>query len=319
MSDAATPTPAGSPAPGGKAAVANWLVGERGGFRWYHVEDVKGPALNALATEFGLHELAVEDCRTSGTRAKVEEYEDHLFIVVNTLHFHEKECEVTFGEFDIFLGKDFVITAHDGPSRTVAAVMPRFAQEAKLAHPARLFHALLRVIVGRYFPVLEEIESRIDSLEEAAYKNPSPQLLAQIFSVKRALIEFRRVATTMREVHNHLLTRNEAWLRSQQHYLRDIYDHVVRVLEFVDTNRDIVTGVLDVHLTATANRTNDIMKVLTVYATMATPILLVTGYFGMNFENLPLLHSPHGAAWATLGMLGVSFALLYYFRRKGWV
>ncbi len=318
MSDVPTPpTPATPPEPW--PGVAEWLIGERGGFRWYHVEDVKGAALTALAAEFGLHELAVEDCRSPGTRAKVEDYDSHLFIVVNTLHFHGKECEVTFGEFDVFLGKDFVITVHDGPSRTAAAVRPRFAHEAKLAHPARLFHALLQVIVGRYFPVLEEIEGRIDELEERAYHNPSPKLLSEIFSVKRALIDFRRVATTMREVTNHLLTRTEPWLRSQQHYLRDIYENVVRVLEFVDTYRDIVTGVLDLHLSATANRTNDIMKVLTVYATMATPILLVTGYFGMNFEYLPLLHHPRGFLYATSGMLAISLALLYYFRRKGWV
>lgn len=300
-------------------AIAPFLMGERHGFRWFHVEDVKGPALDALAKEFGLHELAVEDCRTAGTRAKIEEYENHLFLVINTIHFEPDKCESWFGEFDVFLGKDFLITAHDGPSRTVATVKPRFDADAHLAHSARVFYELMRTIVGRYLPVLDTIEERIDTLEEGAYERPSPQLLGEIFRTKRALIEFRRVATTMREVAGHLLTRTEPWLRSQHHYFRDVYDQIVRALEFADTYRDILTGVLDVHLSATANRTNDIMKVLTVYATLATPFLLVTSFYGMNFDFLPFLHHPLGPAIITGAMLAISVAILWYFRRKGWV
>lgn len=300
-------------------AIAPYLLGERNGFRWFHVEDVKGPALAALAAEFHLHELAVEDCRSAGTRAKIEDYEGHLFIVVNTLHFESEKDSCRFGEFDIFVGKDFLITVHDGPSRTAAEVKPRFAAEPRMAHPARLLYALLHVIVGRYMPVLDTIEERMDAIEEQAYARPSPKILAEIFSLKRALIEFRRVCTTMREVANQLLNRPEPWIRSQQMYLRDIYDHVVRALDFVDTYRDILTGILDVHLTATANRTNDIMKVLTIFATIATPFLLVTSFYGMNFENLPLLHNPFGAIWATVGMLLIGAAMLWYFRRKGWL
>ncbi len=301
------------------SAIALNLLAEQGGFRWFHVEDVKGPALSALAAEFGLHELAVEDCRTPGTRAKLEDYETHLFLVINTIHFEADKCECWFGEINVFVGKDFLITVHDGPSRSAATVLPRFQADRRLAHPARLLHELMRTIVGRYLPVLDTVEERIDALEERAYQRPDPKVLAEIFSVKRALIEFRRVATTMREAANLLLTRNEPWLRSHQHYFRDVYDLVVRALDFADTYRDILTGVLEVHLTATANRTNDIMKALTVYATLATPFLLVTSFYGMNFDVLPLLHTPAGAAYAMSGTLALSLGLLWYFHRKGWI
>jgi len=299
-------------------AMAACLEGQHNHFRWFHVEDVKGPALDELAAAFGLHELAVEDCRAAGTRAKLEDYESHLFLVVNTLHFDPQKNTCWFGEFDIFVGKDFVITVHVGPSRTAAAVLPRFKSDPKLGHPARLLHALLHVIVGRYMPVLDTIEDRIDAIEDQAYARPSPRLLTELFAVKRALVEFRRVCTTMREVANLLLTRHEPWLRSHQAYFRDIYDHVVRSLDFVDTYRDILTGVLDVHLTATANRTNEIMKVLTIFATIATPFLLITSFYGMNFERLPLLHDPFGALWATLAMLGIGLLMLLFFKRRGW-
>ncbi|MBI1750891.1 MAG: magnesium/cobalt transporter CorA [Acidobacteria bacterium] len=301
----------------GPAATA-CLVGERNGFRWFHIEDVKGRALDDLAAAYGLHELAVEDCRTPGTRAKLEEYEHHVFLVVNTLHFDSEKCHSWYGEFDIFMGKDFVITVHDGPSRTAAAVRPRFETEVKLAHQARLLHALLRVIVGRYLPVLDTVEERIDQLEDKAYERPSPQLLSEIFATKRALIDFRRVCSTMREAINLLLTRNEPWLRTHQAYFRDIYDQVVRTLDFVDTYRDILTGVLDVYLTATANRTNEIVKVLTIYATLAMPVVLITGYFGMNFRGLPLVENPMGLTIIHSFLVVSTLAVLWFFKRRGW-
>lgn len=299
-------------------SIAECLLGTRGGFRWYHVEDVRGPALDALATEFGLHDLAVEDCRNLRQRAKVEEYDNHLFLIVNTVHFDAEKIECWFGELDVFVGKDFLISAHDGPSRTIRAVRPMFDADPKLAHPGHLLHALLDYVVDRYLPVLDTVEDRIDALEDQCYHRPSPKLLAELFALKRALINFRRIATGMRDLVNHLLYRNEPWLRSQQPYFRNVYDHVVRALDFVESYRDILTGILDVHLTATANRTNEIMKVLTIFATLATPFLLVTGFFGMNFDYLPLLHHPLGAAWVTAGMLAIGLAMLWLFRRRGW-
>ncbi|MBI3405648.1 MAG: hypothetical protein HY046_09350, partial [Acidobacteria bacterium] len=160
-------------------AVAPYLLAERNGFRWFHVEDVKGPGLPALAAEFGLHDLAVEDCRTPGTRAKLEEYEHHLFIVVNTIHFEPEKHDCWFAEFNVFLSKDFIITVHDGPSRTAAAVKPRM-EGGHIKHPALAFYELARTIVGRYFPVLDTIEEKIDSLEDRAYERPTPALIAEI-------------------------------------------------------------------------------------------------------------------------------------------
>ena len=299
-------------------AAAACLLGTRAGFRWFHVEDVRGPALDQLAAEFGLHELAMEDCRNERQRAKLEEYENHLFVIVNTVHFNPEKNECWFGEFDIFVGKDFLISVHDGPSRTVGAVRPKFEADPRLAHPGRLLHALLDCVVDRYLPVLDSNDDRIDALEEEVHRGPSPRLISEIFAIKRALIDFRRVAISMREVINQLLHRTEPWLRSQQAYFRNVYDHIVRALDFVESYRDILTGVLDVHLTATANRTNEIVKALTIFATLALPFLLVTGYFGMNFAGLPLLNHPHGALYVSGGMAAIALVLLWLFKRRGW-
>lgn len=300
-------------------SLAPFLIAERNGFRWFHVEDVQGPALPALAAELHLHELAIEDCRQTGTRAKLEDYDGHLFIVVNTIHFEPQEKSCWFGEFDIFLGKDFIVTSHDGPSRTVALVKPRFMAEPKLSHPARLLHALLGVIVGRYMPVLDSIEEHMDSIEEQAFSQPSSRILGELISIRRALVEFRRVGTTMREVAHLLLDRQEPWLRSHQAYFRDTYDQILRSLDFVDTYRDILTGIMDIHQSVMANRTNDIMKVLTIFATLATPFIVVSGFYGMNFDILPFAHHPLGAAIATALMLAIGISMLWYFRHKKWI
>lgn len=299
-------------------AAAACLVGEHNHFRWFHVEDVKGPALDELAAAFGLHDLAIEDCRNKRQRAKVEEYDSHLFLVLNTLHFEKEKSECWFGEFDIFVAKDLLITVHDGPSRTFRAVHPKFKADAKMAHPGHLLRALLDYIVDLYLPVLDTVEERIEEMEEEVIGKTSPAQLSEIFALRRALINFRRVATGMRDAVNHLLYRTEPWLRAEQLYLRNVYDHIVRALDFVETYREILTGVLDVHLTATANRTNEIMKVLTIYTTIAAPILLITGYFGQNFDQLPLIHQPYGVP-VMHGLLVISsLAALWFFKRRGW-
>ena len=300
------------------AAAAACLVAQNNNFRWFHVEDVKGPALDQLAVAFSLHDLAIEDCRNKRQRAKVEEYDAHLFIVLNTLHFEKMENECWFGEFDMFVGKDLLITVHDGPSRTFSAVYPKLKADPKMAHSGRLLRALLDYIVDLYLPVLDTIEERIEEMEEAVIGKTSPAQLSEIFTLRRALISFRRVATGMRDAVNHLLYRTEPWLRVEQLYLRNVYDHIVRALDFVETYREILTGVLDVHLTASANRTNEIMKVLTIYTTIAAPILLITGYFGQNFEHLPLIHDPNGVTMMHGLLVISSLAALWFFKRRGW-
>lgn len=301
-------------------AAATCLIGERNGFCWYHVDDPKGPALDELAAQLGLHELAIEDCRNHRQRAKLEEYDGHLFVIFNSIHFSPEKQECWFREIDFFIGKDFLVSVREGPtpSRTVAAVLPTFRSDPQMAHPGRLLQSMLDFMVDQYLPVLDTVEDRIEQIEEQILENPTPRLLADIFALRRALIDFRRVALAGREVINHLLYRAEPWFRLQQPYFRNIYDHIVRALDFAETYRDILTGVLDVHLSATANRTNEIMKRLTFWATVAIPFLLITGFFGMNFPNLPWLESSLGWVYALLAMTTLGVAMGVYFKYRGW-
>lgn len=315
---AASTPPAPAPSPATLQDVLPCLYGEHGNFRWYHVDDPNSPHLDQLAQLFNLHELAVEDCRVPGTRAKIDEYGDTLFVVANLVKFDAVIDECSFSEMDFFLRDKLLISVTEGPNALVDQVRALFPTQPKLAAPGRLFHRLLDAMVDRYLPVLDTIEDRIEVLEDKAVEHTSTKLLKDIFTIKRSLIEFRRVTISMRDMLSQVLRHDEPWLRTEAVYFRDVYDHLMRALEFTETYRDILTGVLEVHLTAAANRTNDIVKVMTLFATITLPILLITGYYGMNFENLPLAHNPHGVYIAS-GIMAVLVAfLLYAFKRTGW-
>jgi magnesium transporter len=296
------------------------LVHKSANLRWYHVEDPNSAAFDRLAQEFGFHELEIEDCRHLRHTAKLEEYDNHIFLVANSLHFVPETCGVWFGEIDFFVGTDFLVTVHAGPTRSVEAVLPRVKAVAKMQRPDRTLHAVLDTMVDRYLPVLDQISDRIEQVEDEIHEAATPKALEEIFALKRSLIEFRRVVGSMREMLNSISRLRPPYYRADMAaYWRDLYDHVIRALSTVENFRELLASVLEVYLTATANRTNEIMKVLTIYATIVLPMVVITGYFGMNFSHLPLMDSPHGVTIVHVLMLGISIGLLLYFRKRRWL
>ncbi|HSC78358.1 MAG TPA: magnesium/cobalt transporter CorA [Candidatus Acidoferrales bacterium] len=288
--------------------------------RWYHVEEPESPILDRLAQEFGFHELEIEDCRHLRHTAKLEEYENHIFLIANTLHFVPETLGVWFGELDIFLGQDFVVTVHAGPTRSVREVLPRVQTIAKLQRPDRVVYALLDSMVDRYLPVLDEIGDRICQIEDEVHASASVRTLEDIFALRRGLTEFRRVLSTMREAVNAMMRFRPPYYRADMAaYWRDLYDHIIRATAEIEAQRELLASVLEVYLTATANRTNEIMKVLTIYATIVLPMVVITGYFGMNFEHLPFLEWRYGVQIVNGLMVALTIGLLIYFRKRGWL
>lgn len=320
MSDQVQNSAVESAAPPAEVQLAPLEILRTPSLRWYHLEDPASPLLDQLAQVFQFHELEVEDCRHRGQRAKMEEYENHVFVVATTLHFVPETCGVWFGELHVFVGPDFVVSVHVGPTRSVSEVLPRIKANPKLQRPDKILHALLDNIIDRYPPVLDTIGERIDELEDEVWADPTPKCLSDIFALKRSLLEFRRAVASVREMVNAFLRLRPPYLRADMAaYWRDLYDHLVRALELIDSYRDLLTGVLEVHLSSTANRTNNIVKALTIFATISMPLLVVSGFYGMNFPNLPLLNHPLGATVASVAMVLLSGGLLLYFRRRGWL
>jgi len=284
------------------------------GVAWTNIKDPSSSALDALGEKEGFHPLEIEDCRHRNQIAKISEHEDYIFIVIKTIRFDRKACEIAFDDFDLFVKPPLLVTVQEkGDSALVERALQRMRKE-QAQRPWRIVHALVDVAVDDYLPVLDAIGESIDQLESDVLERPTPRTLQRALDLKRILIEFRRNATAMREVLNHMLRDAP---RDRLVYMRDVYDHLVRIIDFIETYRDLVSGSLDIYLSSIANRTNDIVKVLTIYGTVALPLIVITGFYGMNLD-LPLQHSPHGLAFVVALMMGSTIAIFWYFRRRGW-
>jgi magnesium transporter len=291
------------------------------GLLWLDLNDPMSHDLDDLAVRYGFHELAIEDCRHHIQLAKLDYYDGYSFIIINSTNYTEKPCEVQVREIDAFLGPDYIVTVHEGPSAAVEEIQKHVALNAKhLSRPDQVLHALIDILVDRYLPTLDHIGDTIDDVEDQVLIRPTPVLLQTIFELKRGLLQFRRAVSSQRELVN-LLIRDDSSLIHQDMriYFRDVYDHVVRAMDLVETYRDLLTGGLDIYLTQMANRTNDIVKALTILATIMLPLTLVTGYFGMNFEYMPFLKSGNGIWYATGGMLVITISMLAFFKLRKWL
>lgn len=314
----ATPTgppPTASPGPG-----AVRVLIETPNLTWLDLDDPGSPALDELAERFGFHELAVEDCRNDAQLAKLDPFPEHLFLIANSIRYDPETGDLHVRELDVFMGERFIVTVHDGPSLSVESVAARLAKSTRFKKPAHLLHALLDAIQDRFMPTLDEIGAEIDRLEDEILESPTPVSLSRLFQLRRNLVGFRRAASAQRELLN-ALSRRDARIVPPDTviYFRDIYDHVVASMEMIESYRDLVSGVLDIYLTRTANRTNDVVKALTLIATIILPLTLITGWYGMNVVNLPLADDPNGVWYVTGGMAAFTLGLLAYFRTRGWI
>jgi magnesium transporter len=284
------------------------------GISWYHIDDPRSAALDELARRFHLHPLQIEDCRHRPQRAKTEEHDGYIFLVLKHLHYGK---ELAFDDLDVFVGRDFIVTVSDGEIPFQQKVQERVKQD-QVQRVDKFFYYLLDELVDAYLPVLDDIAEETGDIESEVLEHPEPQMLRRIFILKRKLIEFRRISSGMREVVNATIRREGGILGDDlDPYFRDVYDHIIRTVDLIETYRDLLTGSLDIYLSAVANRTNEVMKVLTIYGTVALPLVIITGFFGMNLK-LPWMENPHGALYAIGLMVLSTVIVLCYFQRKHW-
>jgi magnesium transporter len=276
--------------------------------KWHDIADARDTELDRLAAEYNLHPLHIEDCRTGHQRAKVEENNGYIFTVLKIVDVLP-DNELSISDFNIFLGSGWVITVGEGLNNIVSKVLqPIHAMETTL-RPDQVFYRVCDGVVDAYLPILDSIDDQIDEMEEEVLQEPTPATLARIFNAKRMLIELRRILANTRDVTAHLYrTEHDLIQKDMMPFLRDVYDHVARNLDLVETQRDLLSGTMDVYLSSVANRTNQVMKVLTVLGTIALPALVISGFFGMN-TKVPFVDSPHGTA-IVAGMMALTTILL---------
>ncbi|WP_035349504.1 magnesium transporter CorA family protein [Edaphobacter aggregans] len=293
---------------------------------WYQLEDLHDPRLDELARQYNLHPLHVEDVRSQDESVKVDSGALYTFAVFKPVFLHPDpdnpgEEMPAFSTIDVFAGKDFLITVVDDPDcPATREALERARRDGDDAHPARLLYLILDTIVDHYFTAIDHFDEYIDKLEDAVFDSPSPEILNRVFALKRDLIDLRRVLVNTRDASLHL-QRDPNTIIDAEHqlYIRDTYDHVARLLDSVETQRDMLNNTLDIYLSSVSNRTNAVMKVLTVLGTIALPALAISGIYGMNLKGLPFEDSPHAALYVS-GLIVVStVALLLILRRMKWL
>ncbi len=299
---------------------------------WYELSSADDPKLNELAQKYQLHPLHLEDARSPDERVKVDQTAHYTFAVLKPARIlaarsdgakDGAEQQVVFSTIDIFAGEhegeSFFITVSDPNCPASEDALARARREGADDKPSRLLYLILDTTVDLYFPAIDHYDDSIDALEDRVIAQPEPDTLQQVFAIKRELIDLRRVLVGTRDATLHLQRDPNSIVNAeQQPYVRDIYDHVVRLLDSVETQRDLVNNALDIYLSSVANRTNEVMKVLTVLGTIALPAIAISGIYGMNLKGLPFEDSPHGAAVVAAITVVCTAILLWVLKRRNW-
>lgn len=288
---------------------------------WLDLVAPREQDLALVAEELGLHPLAVEDALQKHERPKIESYEGHYFIVFYALEEPTPDV-VEHHQVSIFVLQNAIVTVHATEFSARLAVEKRF-RDGRLPTAGLLLHALLDTMVDQYFQVVDGFGDRVELLETLILDDSSTAYqtsLRELFVLKRDLVQIRRIVAPEREVLSTLVRGDISELREpgRRAYYQDVYDHIVRVMDEIDTFRDLTSNVIDAHLAAASNRLNEVMKQLTSMATVLLVLSVITSFFGMNFDLIPF--GSVGLFWSAMTVMAVSGGLLFvYFRRKGYL
>jgi magnesium transporter len=291
---------------------------------WINLDGVHQLAdIEKLGIHFKIHPLVLEDIMNTGQRPKMEVFDDYIFIVLKMLHIDESESETRTEQVSIILGPNFVISLQESKGDVFDPIRERIRSDRgriRKMGADYLAYALIDAIVDNYFIILEKLGEKIEDMEDELVSNPSPETLHDIHRLKREMIFLRKSVWPLRE----LISRLERWEsplinKSIYIYLRDLYDHTIQVIDSIETFRDMLSGMLDIYLSSVSNRMNEVMKVLTIIATIFIPLTLIAGIYGMNFRYMPELELLWGYPMVYVVMLTIGVVMLIYFRRKKWL
>ena len=294
--------------------------------------DIERPELDLVRIEslfrdvFKFHPLAIEDALQETHVPKLDDWGDYLYLVFHGLDFDPKSDHLILHELDLFLGNNYLVSCHAVPMKPVETLLRQLERDPERASkgPDHLLYHLLDQGTDDYLKAIEHLDETIDAAQEEVFAAPTPATLQQIFRIKRSAVKVHRIIAPQREVMNRLARDSYKQIDGPDRvYFRDVYDHLVRLHDISETLRDLITGALDTYLSAISNRTNEIMKTLTLVTVMFLPMSFLAGFFGMNFfgENLVL---PFGLPrltlfWINLGvMLSTPVGLFIWARRRGW-
>jgi len=291
---------------------------------WINVDGLhRAEILETIGDYFRLHPLVLEDILNTGQRPKVEDFGDYIYIVLKMLHSEDTNGEIVEEQLSLVLGPTFVISFQEREGDVFDPIRERIRNgrgRIRKMGSDYLAYALIDSVVDNYFIALEKLGEEIEFLEEELVTNPTTETLQVIHDLKRELVFLRKSVWPLREIISGLERGESTLIReSTGIFLRDVYDHTIQVIDTVETFRDIVSGMLDIYLSSVSNRMNEVMKVLTIIATIFIPLTLIAGIYGMNFQYMPELGWRWGYPMVWLVMLAIGALMLVYFRRKKWL
>ena len=290
---------------------------------WIDLEDPTVKEATILEDPFHFHPLAIEDCLAEVHHPKVDDYESYVFVILHGIRFDAPTDSFITRELDIFLGRNYLITHHKGPMRSIGTLRELCSKNLVSSFPKGvdfLLHQILDLLFEHYFPNLDAIEDKVQLVQIEVFENPTRETLDRVFGLKRDVLQLRRICAPQREIVNRL-ARAEFKVISPRAavYFRDIYDNLYRIVEASFSYQDIVQSLLDAYLSAVSNRLNETMKRLTVIGAIMAALTVITGVYGMNFEVMPELKWRFGYAFVWGLMLLVTFGLYYVFKKKDWI
>lgn len=279
--------------------------------------------IEEIASEAGLHPLVLEDIVHTRQRSKIEDYNNFLFIVLRLLTLKSAGHKVENQQISLILEDRLLISFEEKKSTIFDGIKDRLKQNRGLIRKVGidfLAYAIIDTIIDQYFCVIEELGRRLDDLENKLVKGVSQESLGEIHAVRREVVLLRRFLWPLREVINHLERANSKLITDITHvYLRDVYDHILQVLETIDSQRDLITGLIDIYLSRQNNKMNEVIKILTVVTSIFVPLTFIASFYGMNFKNMPELELKWAYPVVITTMIVVTLMMIVYIRRKKWL
>lgn len=289
---------------------------------WINVDGIHNASvIEKIGALYNIHPLTLEDIANTDQRPKFEDYDNYVVVMMKMLYY---DTELHNEQLSILLKNNVVITFQENHGGDAFYPIRKRLKEAKgrvrKFGADYLYYALIDAVVDSYFNILEIIGDKIELMDEQLISEPTPDTLNVLHTMKREMIFLRKSVWPVRDMVNSL-ERSETTLiqPSTDVYLRDVHDHVVRVIETVENYRDLINGMMDIYLSSLSNKMNEVMKVLTIISTLFIPVTFIVGVYGMNFDYMPELRSPYGYGATWVVMLVIMGSLLYYFRRKKWL
>lgn len=291
---------------------------------WINVDGIShAETVEKIGKHFNLHPLLLEDIMNSDQRPKMEDYDDHLFVVFKKIYFEENSIAIHAEQISMVLGAGFVITFHEHEGSVFDPVRQRLRNgkgRIRKMGADYLAYSLMDIVVDNYFTVLETLGERMEDLEVQLVTNPGTDTLKTIQSLKGSMIYLRKIVWPLREVISSMERGQSPLIHdSMRVYLRDVYDHSIHIMDTIETFRDMLAAMLDIYLSSISNKMNEVMKVLTIIATIFIPLTFIVGLYGMNFEYMPELKLRWGYPVILLFMLVVCVLMIVYFKRKKWI